>query len=250
MNESEPVIRHLLDLCRKADRAGCWCYSSFLSLAEQNDFIRSPEASSYSWTFYGGWEAAERKILIAGDEDTVFSPPSPPVSGIQVTVNSRKFAEDLTHRDYLGALMNLGIERSMLGDLLVKDAEARLICMDSVQDYIISSLTTVRRTAVTAEPMPLDDPSLAPEVQPFQINIASERLDAIVAEFANASRTSASAFFPAGKVFVNGQAVLDRNFRLRQGDILSVRGVGKARYEGILRETRKGRYVALLQKYV
>ncbi len=250
MNQSEPVIRHLLDLCRKADRAGCWCYSSFLSLAEQNDFTHAPEAASFPWTFFGGWEAAERKILMAGDEFSAGVPPSPPVSGIQITVNSRRFAESLTHRDYLGALMNLGIERSMLGDLIVKDAEARLICMDSVRDYIISSLTTVRHTAVMAASLLLDDSSLTPEVQPLQINIASERLDAIVAEFANASRTSVSALFPAGKVFVNGQAVEDRGYRLKQGDILSVRGVGKARYEGILRETRKSRYVALLQKYV
>ena len=75
MNAKDSTLRHLLDLCRKSERAGIRQYSGFLSPAEQDDFLRCPEAAEYTFSFLGGYEAAERKILAAGNEDAASCPP-------------------------------------------------------------------------------------------------------------------------------------------------------------------------------
>ena len=246
---SDVILRHLLDLCRKSEKTGSWQYSGFLSPAEQDDLLRDREAAGFSFRLTGGYENAERKILAAGNEEEM-GPPDPPVSVIAVAPKSEKYAEDLTHRDYLGAILGLGIERSLIGDILVRDRRAWFFCLSSAAEMLVSSLTQVRRTAVAAAISAADVPELQPQYVPVQVNVASERLDAVVSAFTGLSRGQADRLFAAGKVFVNGRMITDRSLRLKEGDVFSVRGSGKAVYDGIESETRKGRYRARLRKLV
>ena len=247
--KNDATLRHLLDLCRKSGKTGTWQYSGFLTPAEQEDLYRSPEAKGFRYFLTGGYDAAERKILAAGDE-TEAGPPEPPVSVIAVVPKNAKFAEELTHRDYLGAILGLGIERSLIGDILVRGRQAWFFCLSSAAGMLASSLTQVRRTAVEARVTGTDVPELQPAYLPLQLNVASERLDAVTAAFAGLSRGQAEKLFAAEKVFVNGRTVTDRSTRLKEGDILSVRGFGKAVYDGIEHETRKNRYRIRLRKLV
>ena len=146
---NDVMLRHLLDLCRKSEKTGLWQYSAFLSPAEQDDLLRSTEAAGFSFFMTGGYEGAERKILAAGNEAEQ-GPPEIPLSVIAVTPKSEKFAEELTHRDYLGAILGLGIERSLIGDILIRDKRAWIFCLQPAADMMISSLRQVRRTAVTS----------------------------------------------------------------------------------------------------
>ena len=219
---NDVMIRHLLDLCRKSEKTGSWQYSGFLSLAEQDDFLRSKESAGFSFLLSGGYENAERKILAAGNE-TEMGPLDPPVSVIAVKPKSEKYAEELTHRDYLGAVLGLGIERSLVGDILVREHRAWLFCLSSAADMIVSSLDQVRRTTVTAE---------------------------ITAAVANLSRGQTDKLFAAEKVFVNGRMATDRSARLKEGDTFSVRGFGKAVYDGIDYETKKSRYMVRIRKLI
>ena len=249
MDTNEATLRHLLDLCRRSEKTGTWQYSAFLTPAEQDDLLSSREAAGFSFLLAGGYENAERKILAAGKEEES-GPPDPPIRVIKVVPKSEKFAEELTHRDYLGAILGLGIERSLIGDILVRDRRAWFFCLSSAADMLASSLTQVRRTTVTASVVSSDVPELQPRYEPIRVNVASERLDAVAAAFAGLSRGQADKLFPAGKVFVNGRMTMDRSTRLKEGDILSVRGTGKAVYDGIEYETRKNRYQVRLRKLV
>lgn len=249
MNENEATLRHLLDLCRRSERTGSWQYSGFLTPAEQDELLCSPEAARYSFILTGGHEAAERKILAAGDEREA-GQPLPPISVVAVTPKSMKYAEELSHRDYLGAIMNLGIDRSLTGDILVKGKRAWFFCLSSAAEMLASSLTQVRKTAVTAEVCGTDIPEVQPEYAPLRLNVISERLDAITAAFTGLSRGQAEKLFGAEKVFVNGRVITDKSTRLKEGDILSVRGFGKAVYDGIEYETKKSRLWVSLRKYV
>ena len=246
---SDVTLRHLLDLCRRNRKTGMWQYSAFLSPAEQEELLRSPEAAGFSFFLTGGYEAAERKILAAGqaEED---GPADPPLCVIAVTPKSMKYAEDLTHRDFLGAVLGLGIERSLIGDILVRDKQAWLFCLAPAAEMIAGGLTQVRRTTVEAKVTSMDVPELQPKYAPLRLNVASERLDAVTAAFTGLSRGQAEKLFSAEKVFVNGRTVTDRSARLQEGDILSVRGFGKAVYDGIEHETRKNRLWVSLRKYV
>ena len=249
METNDVMLRHLLDLCRRSEKAGIWMYSGFLTPAEQEDLLTSREAAAFSFRLAGGYENAERKILAAGDEAEA-GPCEPPVSVIAVAPKSEKFAEELTHRDYLGAVLGLGIERGVIGDILVRDRRAWIFCLSSVADMIVSSLVQVRRTAVTAVRTSADIPELQPRYEALRMNVASERLDAVVSAFGGISRGQADRLFAAGKVFVNGRMTEDRSRRLKAGDTFSVRGTGKAVYDGIDYETKKGRIQVRLRKLV
>lgn len=246
---SDVTLRHLLDLCRRSEKTGTWQYSAFLSPAEQEELLCSPEAAGYSFFLTGGYEAAERKLLAAGFEPE-YGPAEPPVSVVAVTPKSEKYAEELSHRDYLGAILGLGIERSLIGDILVQGKRAWFFCLSSAADMLAASLTQVRRTTVEARVTGTDVPELQPKYAPQRLNVASERLDAVAAAFAGLSRGQADKLFGAEKVFVNGRVATDRSARLKEGDILSVRGFGKAVYDGIEHETRKNRLWVMLRKYI
>ena len=249
METNDVTLRHLLDLCRKSEKTGTWQYSGFLSPAEQDDLLTSREAAGFPYFLDGGYENAERKILAAGNEEEA-GPPDLPVRVIAVRPKSDKYAEDLTHRDYLGAILGLGIERSLVGDIIVRDRRAWFFCLASAADMLASSLAQVRRTAVAAEITTADVPELQPRYAPVRLNVASERLDAVISAFAGISRGQADKLFAAGKVFVNGRMTEDRSTRLKEGDVLSVRGTGKAVYDGIEYETKKKRYQVRLRKLV
>jgi RNA-binding protein YlmH len=241
------MLRHLLDLCRKSERTGLWQYSVFLSPAEQDDLLSCAEAAGYSFFLTGGYEGAERRILAAGNEAEQGAPEIP-ISVIAVAPKSEKFAEELTHRDFLGAILGLGIERGLIGDIIVRDKRAWFFCLSSSAEMIMSSLTQVRRTAVSAAVTTPDIPELQPIYKPLRLNVASERLDAVTAAFAGLSRAQAEKLFSAEKVFVNGRTAADRSARLKEGDTLSVRGFGKAVYDGIEYETKKNRLWVRLRK--
>ena len=246
---NDAPLRHLLDLIVRSERTGKWCYSGFLSPAEQEDLLRCPEAAGASYFLTGGYEDAERKILAAGNEEEA-GPAEPPIRVIAVEPRSRRFAEELTHRDYLGAILGLGIERSMSGDILIRDGKAWFFCLESVADLLTANLEQVRRTAVKATLAAPDIPELQPRYMTLKLNVASERLDAVTAAFAGVSRGQADALFAAEKVFVNGRVTTDKGARLREGDILTVRGVGKAVYDVIEQETKKHRLWVCLRKRI
>ena len=247
MNET---LRHLEDLYRRAERQNTYTYSGFLSPAEQAAFLAAPPRGGVSCTFEGGAPAAERRLLVFGSENDFGYPPEPPIMVLAVRPVSEKFAESLTHRDFLGAVLALGIERSLVGDIIVREKSAYILCLEQIADYICTNLTEVRRTAVrvTAETGPV--PELAPVLKEEQLNVASERLDAVVAAFCGLARGKADALFATEKVFVNSLPAKDGSKRLKEGDIFSVRGFGKGIYDGITKETKKGRYYVTVRRYI
>ena len=183
MENAGQMNRHLLDLCRRSDRTLSWVYSGFLTPAEQENFIRCPEAARFDWCFAGGYEAAERKLLAAGNESLTGCPPDPPIRVIAVAPVSAKYAENLSHRDYLGAILSLGIGRSLIGDILVREKQAWFFCLESAADFLTSSLTRVRNTAVSASLSSAEAPELRPRYEPLRLNVASERLDACIQKY-------------------------------------------------------------------
>ena len=242
-------LRHLTDLYRRAERINSYTYSGFLSPAEQAAFLAAAPKGGISYTFFGGAPAAERRILIFGSENDFGYPPELPIAVLAVRPASAKFAETLSHRDYLGAILGLGIERELVGDIIVREKSAYVLCLEQIADYICTNLTEVRRTAVrvTAETGPV--PDLMPVLREEQLNVASERFDAVVAAFCGLARGKAEELFAAERVFVNSLPEKRGDRRLKEGDVFSVRGFGKGIYGGIAKETKKGRYYVSVQRY-
>ena len=161
-----------------------------------------------------------------------------------------KFAEELSHRDYLGALMNLGVERSKFGDIIVTDAKAIIFLCEEIADYVLNNLTRIRHTSVQCKREEIQDISYAPSFTELKGTVPSVRLDTVISVAFPMSRSKLTAYITAGKVFVNGKLITNNGYRLEEGNLISVRGMGRISYEGILAETKKGRYYISVRKYI
>lgn len=197
----------------------------------------------------GGFLASERKVLCF--LPSYMEEAEPPFDCVRIAPKNPRFAEELTHRDYLGALMNLGIERSMIGDILIREGAAFVFLMKKMSAYVCENLPTVRHTTIEAQLFDFrqDSGELEPELLDVSGSVSSLRLDSIAALAARQSRSKASQLIAAEKVFLNGRAELSPSRLLKEGDILSIRGVGKFRFDGEETVTKKGRLFIKLFKY-
>lgn len=192
-------------------------------------------------TVFGGCEIAERQIVRFGSEDSLGYVEEFPIAIIRIKPLSSKFADDLSHRDFLGALMNLGIKRETLGDIFVKGSEACLFCLDSMADYIIESLTRIKHTSVMAERVSEAGDIAKPVFEEKVVQVSSERIDAVIAKVCNLSRGDSVELFPRNLVFLNGRLCTENAKGLKAKDIVSVRGFGKFVFEEQAGVSKKGK---------
>ena len=130
MNDEEKLLlTHLRDLSERSDRAGIYTFSNFLSLPEQDLFLRNVREYGFrNYRFEGGSESAERRIVVFGSEEDFGYPPELPITALLVEPLQEKYGEELSHRDILGAMMSLQIDRSLTGDIIV--CESQLIDLE------------------------------------------------------------------------------------------------------------------------
>ena len=127
-------------------------FTEFLGLAEQDVFNQIESELRYvGYKIFGGTDDGERVIVRFGNEEELGYSVDYPIKCLVIRPLMQKFAEDLTHRDFLGALMNLGIKREKLGDIIIHENEGYLFCLEQIADYIVDNLTRVKHTSVTVE---------------------------------------------------------------------------------------------------
>lgn len=251
MDKAEERLRsRFWDLADDADKKGIVTFSDFLNLNELNIFhSMAGQLSFVKWEVSGGYEPAERQI-IAFIPDALYYDWDYPISCLKIEPLNGKFAEELTHRDYLGTILGMGLDRSKLGDILVDGNQAWVFCVDSIADFICTQLVRVRRTSVLcrkADHLRLD---IAVRTESIKGSVASIRLDSLIALACKGSRSSLASMIEEGKVFVNGKLITSNDYTPKEQDLISVRGIGKFRYCGILSQTKKGRYYIEIQKFI
>lgn len=245
------TAKRFADLAAQSERTGRFTFSGFLTEAEFSTYMQMQQQLSFAGvTVWGGREDADRVMLRFGDADSLGYIEDFPIACLEISPAQEKFAEALTHRDVLGALMHLGIERSTLGDILFDGKTAYLLCSSEMADYICGSLERVRHTTVHVRVIPEFPSALAARTEPHSIQIASERLDAVIAKLFRISRGDCLTLFHAKKVFLNGAVTENSSHTVREGDRVSVRGYGKFRYCGVSGTTKKGNLIALTEVYV
>lgn len=251
MNDDQILKGRLLDLAKRSYNQNIYTYSNFLSVAELSLLEDLKDELSYiHYECFGGNELSERQIVGFGSEEEFGYEGQFPIAVIKISPLLEKFSDPLNHRDFLGALMHLGIERSTLGDILVKEKTAYLFCLDSIADYICKELTKVKHTNVKCEITDLDIPALKPTLVDEEFPVASLRLDGIIASLLKCSRSEALSFFEDKKVTLNGHVTGRNSTLLKDGDIFSVRGYGKFIFTGSGGTTRKGKIYIHIRRYV
>ena len=211
MEEEQLLPRRIQDLANQCYRRDVPTYTEFLNLAEQDLFYRTVnKMPGVRYVLFGGYEMAERRAALFlpsyGEEG---DPSMLPIAYLVIRPLNDKFAEELTHRDFLGSLMNLGIERGKLGDLLMDGKQAYLVCMEDMAQYLCRELTRVRHTSVYCEQTAqLPDAVGTPVLQRKEGSVASVRLDALLALAFSSSRSKLVPLIEGGQVYINGRQTL------------------------------------------
>ena len=153
------------------------------------------------------------------------------------------------HRDYMGALLGMGIGREWLGDIWVQDSTAYVFCMPSVMRHLLS-IDKVGRCGVTAAEIALDEvPVPERKVKNLSFSVMSPRLDAVVGGMFSMSRTEAAKHISAGSVSVNYAQCMKTDLTVHEGDVISLRGAGKGKMTGTGGTSRKGRLFVYAEVY-
>lgn len=229
------------ELASRSNERGYAVYSDFLGLSEISEFCAI--RFSVPVTLWGGYDNAERCVACFGDREYFTDNTDYPIKCILIKPVNQKFADNLTHRDFLGSLMGLGIRREVLGDIIIHKNSGYLFCLDTIADYIIENLTQVRHTTVKCELTENIPTDALPQSENREIIVSSERLDVIVSAIYKKSRSQVLPIFHTEKVFVNGAVKTSPSTTVNVNDKISVRGFGRFVYKGVLRITKKDRLV-------
>lgn len=241
MNEQELCKKRLIDLSKQADFKGIVTFSDFLNLNEQNIYHTALKELYTKTDPFGGYDGAERQ-MIAFIPDALCYEWDYPIKCIHIVPKYPKFAEELTHRDVLGALMNLGIERSRLGDILCLEDDYYVFCDEDIFPFIMLELSKIRHTLVEL--------TEETEYQHLQANIhleeqydmiASNRIDCIIAKAFHLSRSESAQLLATEKVFINGKCITNCNQSCENGAIVSVRGKARFIFEDCNTTSKKGK---------
>lgn len=247
--EESLLAKRFIDLSRQADNKGFVTFSDFLNLNEQNIFHTCKSELYTGFELFGGYEYAERQ-MIAFLPDALMFPGEYPFVCCKIEPLNHKFADALTHRDVLGSLMNLGIDRSKVGDILVKDNVIYVFCHKSISSFIMEELTRIRHTTVSVCLTELENNDIKPNLELCHSIVSSNRLDSLVGAMCKLSRSQSADLIKSGRVFINGKETLSTSYACKTEEIISVRGFGRFRFKQAAGETRKGRVKIEYEKYV
>lgn len=252
------LLARVEDLLARANN-GEVTYTAFLTPQEQRIVTRAFGARA-ELCFDGGYACAERRRLFclppwfegADEEDVdVWLSDVRAECLVALCVRGSGFRE-LAHKDYLGAILNLGIERAHIGDLCVTDAHTAVLFCDRVlAAFLTQSLHRVANDAVTlsAWSVPTDFDG-GRRFAPITDTVASPRVDSVVAALANVSRERACELLRSAAVEVDYETVCDKDAPVAEGAVVVIRGKGKFIIRSLTEQTRKGRYRLQADKYL
>ncbi len=235
-------LKDTADICAKTSKPK---FLGFLSAAEAVLARQTLKNIVCRTAFFGGYDTAERVML--GCFPDWMAENSFPISALTF-----KFRESdvLSHRDFLGSLMALGIKRETVGDILTEQGRAVVFVTDEICDYIKNQVTKIGHTGVAVTdgytlPLPKGD-----ELIEFTDTAASDRIDCVISALCGFSRTKALEAIAYGIVSVNSVPVTKPTKSVAEGDIISVRGKGRFLLGSLNNRTKKNRIIINYKKYI
>ncbi len=251
MEDTELLKKRLTELAVRAERSGIFTFTDFLGLYEQAVFAEIKNSfPRVKFTAFGGTEGAERVIIRFGDPEELGYIEEFPIVCIKAEPKSEKFADRLTHRDFLGSLMNLGISRDVLGDIPIINNAGYIFAKEDMRDFLLASLERVKHTDVNLSVIDEIPEGELYKTEEKKIQVSSERLDAVIAKLYSLSRTDAQALFAKKLVFANGRIIESTSYTPKAGEKISVRGHGRFIYRGFNSLSKKGKLNITAEIYI
>jgi len=243
------LISRLIDVYEGAENSGYVRCSKFLNGREQNIAVYVFNALHANYSFFGGYDEAERKVAICYSDDIFKDIFDVPVKLLVLT--GKDECSDINHRDYLGSLMGLGITREMFGDIICDNTGAKVFALEEISDYNKNQLDKVGRHRVSIAIVNPSEIEIPPKkFKILSYTVVSPRLDAVISGCCGVSRSVACDLITSGKVTVNWEEICSTSRLCENGDIMSVKGYGRYMLDEIGGETRKGRTFLKVKKYI
>ena len=250
MNEDRLIIAQAEDRIRQCEERNYAVNTGFLDTHQQSVLRQSLARRVFGCKvlFAGGHEDAERRILLCLP-DYMEEEEAGVLSVVRAAV-ANPGGRMLSHRDYLGSLMGLGIKREMIGDILVREDGADIICLAEIVPYLMTEYSKAGRTELALEEHPVSE-LILPErqVKTMRDTIASPRLDSIVAAAFGLSRGKAADAVTSGLVLLNHVETMKPDAQVAEGDLINLKRSGRIRITGIGGRSRKGRIYVEMEVY-
>lgn len=245
------LLAKVLDQADLSLRKHIVSFSDFLSPSETAMACEVlNKVSDINFIVFGGYDESERKMISVfpdyfDENDAVF-----PISAVEISYNV-KFSSGLSHRDFLGSILGLGIQRDKVGDIVVTDECTTCFVESGISDYIVSGLERVGRTKVDAKIIEINN-DIVPQKNMVtkSITVASLRSDAVFGAVFGESRSNIQQLINAEKASVNWIPVKSSSAAVKEGDVLSLKGGGRGILLSVNGETKKGRISITIGKYV
>lgn len=250
--EERIVLARALDQLDRAQNRSIPCATQFLSPAQRAALEPLLAACGHpKHLFHGGYEGAERTVCVflpdwqeaedwdAADELSAIECAYPPTGA------------DLTHRDLLGGLMGIGLTRERVGDILVGESAAQIVCLRDAAPIILSQFGQAGRYRLRLREIPLSALAPAPaEVKLIHDTVSTLRLDAVLSCGFSLARGKAADAVTGGRVSLNHRECLKPDKPVGEGDVLTCRGLGKCVVKEVPGQTKKGRTVLVIERYL
>ena len=245
--EEEIFASHIEDLIEICDRRNVPKFSGFLDLRQQKiaQFVAS-SVKADSFVLYGGFENAERKMFGVFPDYIIDYHSQFPIDFIEI-LHSRA----LSHRDFLGSLMSLGIKREIVGDIIAGENKSYVVLQNNMSSHIIDNLSKIGNVGVKMRACEANElVSTQNKFEEDTVIVSSMRIDCIVAALASKSRSDSAKLVESERVSVNHEIVSSVSKCLCEGDVVSIRSVGKFVIGQCNTKTKKGRLVLCYKKYI
>ena len=246
----DALEKRLNELAIRSARSGQVCYTRFLEPTQRDAARSAANRAGCAVAFWGGFEDAERAVAAFHDGDAP-EPSEYPIAALRIDWNAKFFNPG--HRDLLGAVMGLGIEREVTGDIAMGERRgekcAYLFALLDMADYIAATLSGAGRASVKVSVAEEAPALLPPEGTSMRLTVQQERLDAVLAAACRLSRSEAQRLIAAGLVKLNHAVNTHTDAKLVEGDLISARGHGRVRVDAFQGESRRGRLIVNVFKY-
>lgn len=243
-DDDKLLVRHILDIAARSEKVGRTLYSNFLD-ERQLAICETALKSDYNDNYItlGGYEGAERRVLAFGisDEDEAYPP-------FEAVVFNHPENSGLSHRDFLGSLMALGIKRELLGDILVGKKRTAVFVIDSALP-LVYDMSKIGKCGVKITTDFSEEDIPQQEFDEIHSTVASLRLDAVIASGLRLSREKAAELIKTKGVMHNRVMTFNTSEKVAEGDRFSIRGFGKCELFKVGGLSKKDRVFITIRKF-
>lgn len=241
---------HISDLAVLSRKTGVPRFSRFLNEREMIIAQNAARTQNADPIYYGGYDGAARTVCgffegtyaeeIPREDKLILFP-------MHAVTFSFRTCDKLTHRDFLGAILNTGLERSVLGDIQVAEDHAVVFCLETAE-ALIGSLTKIGKVGVKSEPGITKEIPKA-KFETLDRTVSSLRLDRLVGACTNISGDRSASLIKSGQVSADFSVCLNVSSIIKENAVISIRGYGRFRLAKIVGETKKGKIHVIIERY-